>query len=216
MISFRKRNYAFFCLLAIFLLSESSAQSENGGGALSWNFFDITSASMLAIEGTSNVKDFTCECRKDFPEKPMRIQMSEDGRAIKFSNTYIKVPTTSLDCGGRGINRDMHKTLKAEDFPYIRIELKEAQVASEESGLYQLGKWTDLSAMAEITLAGVKKRLPMEVTAQRISSNLFQFKSSEHLTMTAFGIDPPRPLLGLIQVHDDIQINLDLYIQLEP
>ena len=50
------------------------------------------------------------------------------------------------------------------------------------------------------------------IQAKKIDGLQFRFKSTKSLKMTDYGMAPPRPMLGLIKVKDQIVLDLDLTV----
>ncbi|RMG70980.1 MAG: YceI family protein [Bacteroidetes bacterium] len=169
----------------------------------------ISPKSQLYLEGTSNVKDFTC--RNTLAFRPSQVAMGQvSGNCITL-NTRLQLPIRALDCGNYGINRDMQATLQAKDYPYIDIQLLNV------TGETQLGEtsqqeWHALRAQVVVSIAGKSQTMEVPVRARQATADTYRFTGSCPLQMTTFGIDPPSALLGLVQVSDDIQIYFDLIV----
>jgi len=90
--------------------------------------FDILHGSKLYLEGSSNVNTFTCDCETLDDLAPLRLGMEVDHQQNQamFESARLKIKAESLDCGHKGINRDMYESLKSDQHPYISIELEDA------------------------------------------------------------------------------------------
>jgi polyisoprenoid-binding protein YceI len=170
----------------------------------------IEPGSRLTIDGSSNVNKFSCACNEQFPHNTLRFEVQDGGRLARFSNANLHIRTKSLDCGNNQMNKDMYQTLRANEFPNIRIELTRAQL--QEANLVAGNDWTALKANSTITIAGVSKTVSFDVKARRLGPDRLRFMASREVLMTDFNIDPPKAMLGLIKVNDAIRINLDLTI----
>lgn len=167
-------------------------------------FFQIEPDSKLYIKGTSNVTDFTCKCEELFPRLQMTI-IPKNAKAV-FEKTTLSIGTKKLDCGNKAMNKDMYETLKADDFPIIQIALLETEARN-------LGEdWVNLPVSVHITIAGVTRQEKFLVQAKKTEELQYRFKGSKTLKMTDYGMTPPRPMLGLIKVKDEIVLDLDLNI----
>jgi hypothetical protein len=186
--------------------------------APSLSFFSIQTAfliendSELYLNGSSNVNKFTCHCEQDFQRQPFEAGIYDQGRKLRFNSTFLNIQSEKLDCQNRRMNNDMHKTLKAKEHPFIKIQLLEAYPKNRQSisGLYD---WTPFQAKAIITIADVKKQVALDVQGRRVDNNRFQFVSAKALYMSDFQLNPPSPLMGLIKVNDKIEINFDLIVR---
>lgn len=173
--------------------------------------FQIISGSQLYLKGTSNVTPFTCYCQQAFPQQQFTMTLRPQSNTAVFQDTRLQLQTKKLDCGNRGMNRDMHHTLKADAYPHISIRLQEVQFRSGNKG----GLGT-LTAKATLTVTGQSRTVHMQVKAEESAQNIYRFVSALSMKMTDFGITPPTALMGLVKVDDKIDIHLDLLVQVEP
>lgn len=176
--------------------------------------FVIESDSELSIRGSSNVNQFSCLCLCIEKNRSHRVnfQPLSGKAAFEFSHTSLQLATADLDCGHKGINKDLYQTLQADQHPNITIELLKA--APAKGVLVSNDGWMPIQATTAITIAGVRKVVPMTIRARQLSDNEFHFVGSKDLLMTDFNIEPPKALFGLIKVDNTITINLDLSIRL--
>lgn len=175
--------------------------------------FVIEDASELNLRGSSNVNTFTCLCLCYEKNRSHSLQLRSNpgSRTVEFDRTGLRLTTHDLDCGHKGINTDLYRTLKADKYPSITIELLRAQETG--ASLTETKGWVNVKAMTAITIAGVRREVPMEIRAQHMGSSQFRFVGSRDILMSDFRLDPPKPMMGLIKVRDNITINLDLTIR---
>lgn len=171
--------------------------------------FQLAEDSRLYIKGTSNVTDFTCHCLESFPKATAKI--TENGSRIQFAKTALQIRTKKLDCGNKPMNNDMYNTLKANDYPHIQMTLIETRRPAG-SFLQTKNSWTALDATLEITIAGVTRKELVPVQGRKTDADAYHFKGTKTLLMTNYGLKPPRALMGLIKVSDEIIIELDLRV----
>ncbi|MCB0606663.1 MAG: YceI family protein [Lewinellaceae bacterium] len=178
--------------------------------------YRILDESKLFLEGTSNVNEFKCSCKEDFPVATFTFENSESNlTSVRFSDTRLTLKTRSLECGNRMMNKDLQKALKAETFPNIVIQLSEANLRANTFFPDQvLAGWTPMTAQTYISIAGQTRKVRLDINVQKTGHDKYRFTASKELHMTDFGIDPPTALLGLVKVNDRITINLDLTVAL--
>lgn len=176
--------------------------------------YQIEQGSKLYVKGTSNVTDFTCQCLESFPKSQLQIIATNDDGKVRFSKTALQIRTKKLDCGNKPMNNDMYETLKADDHPYIEMELIEARHVGGKS-IEKTESWVPMEAIANITIAGVTRKETLAVKGMKLDTLQYRFKSSKSLLMTDYGIKPPRALLGLIKVDNEISIELDLLVTIQ-
>ncbi|MDX1940240.1 MAG: YceI family protein [Saprospiraceae bacterium] len=177
-------------------------------------YFQIEQGSKLQIKGTSNVTDFTCQCLESFPKSQAQITVTEDGTKAKFSKTTLQIRTKKLDCGNKPMNNDMFNTLKAEEYPYVQIELLETRLTPGKS-LAKTDIWMPIEASVNFTIAGVTRKETLTIQGKKLDELEYRFKSSKTLLFTDYGIKPPRALMGLVKVANEITIELDLTVTIQ-
>ncbi|HET8963084.1 MAG TPA: hypothetical protein VFM99_04260, partial [Chitinophagales bacterium] len=84
--------------------------------------FYLSDESNFQVDGNTNVVGFSCKSNQYYIRVQIPITRTET--QILFEKNTLKAKTKALDCGGSGINSDMYKTLKADTYPTINIELK--------------------------------------------------------------------------------------------
>lgn len=172
--------------------------------------FYIDAGSSLSIVGSSNVNKFKCNCSEQFSKGSIQFEQMDGGKTLRFSHAGLHIRSKSLDCGNQQMNKDMYKTLRADQYPGIRIELTRAQL--QETELLVGDDWTPLKASSQLTIAGVTKSVWFEVKAKRIAPDRIRLTTSKEVLMTDFGMEPPTAMLGLVKVNNTIRINMDLIV----
>jgi hypothetical protein len=174
--------------------------------------FSLEDNSRWYIAGTSNVNKFTCSC-EDRPPK-QTIELEYNGGYTRFKKANLSLRTKFFDCQNRKIDADMQKALKAEDYPYIYVNLLDTW----HDPKYSNGKyndWFDIQAKVGLTITNVTKETAISAKAKVLGPNRFQLKGEKALQMSAFGIAPPEALFGMIKVNDWINFHFDLTVQIE-
>jgi hypothetical protein len=121
----------------------------------------------------------------------------------------MRITTSELDCGKNAINKDLLKTLKADEYPNITLELCSLTFIE---GAHD-DEWQKVKAETFLTIAGTTRTMNMMVKAKQSGENKFKVKTSEELKLTDFGIEPPTALLGLVKVKDEMILHLDLEVK---
>ena len=177
------------------------SQAQNGKVQLS-------DTSKLSINGKSNVNDFRCQSEHELQKDSLDFQYHVMGDTVNVDGVSLFLEVSQFDCGKRAINRDFRSTLKYKEHPFIRITLNELHLENAESIIPK-------SAMVTITIADVERNYEVPLTAFSSMEDQVLVGGHKTLYMTDFGLDPPSPLFGLIQVSDELDIVFDLVILLE-
>lgn len=168
-------------------------------------------SSELYIKGSSNVNQFTCHCKQELYPIQLDVSFNPDDQLARFAGARLDLTTRTLDCGNRGMNRDMYKTLQAETHPEISIQLRAVRQLEGYSPIL-CDEWVPLLASAYLTIAGERRIVHLDVQGRQEPGGHYRFLSELSINMTDFGIDPPTAMLGLVQVDNEIIIHLDLYV----
>ena len=185
---------------------------------LSWGFvpfvppallglkYTIEKESSLSIRGTTNINSFECFSKQTFKEQSVRMEIDGGSQRVVFKNAQLMLRVDGLDCDNSKMNEDLCEALDYEDFPFIVIELHEANL---KKGLASDG-WSEIIVRASLSVAGKTRRVYIKAKGQQTSPDRFRFVAEYWLKMTDYGVEPPTALLGLIQVRDDIAIDFDV------
>lgn len=193
--------------ILLFIAGVSWSQETTKGDFL------ILPGSKLSILGKSNVNNFTCVCRENFIAQPYLVNMPLAGNAITFTQTFIKLPVALFDCGNKMMNKDFYNALKGEKHPNIKILLEYISFV-KKSDTTPPTKTGDARVM--IYLAGVTRTVQMPVYIRQTALHTWHIKSAKPLRMTDFHIVPPRAMMGMIRTENEITIQLDLFIEIQP
>lgn len=191
-----------FCLILLY-----TTQAHTPANVIEYTYY-VDEGSKLFIEGTSNINSFECACKSNFPKSVVRFQNTEDAKGIRFIGTTFKIKSQSLDCDNSRMNSDLQEALKAEEFPEIKIDFKDANFPA--GGLNNADAWVAIKVNATMTITNVTRDVVLSVRAKKIASNKFRFTCVEEIKLTDYNIEPPTAMLGLIKVRNNIKINFDL------
>ena len=180
----------------VFLLT-IQAWSQNG---LVTKAIEILPDSELSISGDTNINKFRCEFNTFYLEQHREVIYSQKGNTLSFKNAILTLKNEGFDCGNRAINKDFHSLLNTSEYPKITLELMELIFTKENNG----------HACVKITIAGRQKTyvVPVDITLATTSRFIGKMK----LNIGDFGLQPPKKMLGLIVIKEEIDINFDLAV----
>jgi hypothetical protein len=113
------------------------------------------------------------------------------------------------------MDRDLQKALKAEQYPYIGIELRQFSMYPGDIPLSGSGEGLPSLAKVNITIAGVTRSYEIQVRTTRDAHLQFRFAGKKTMNMTDFNISPPVALFGMIKVDDPITFHFNLLVHAE-
>lgn len=173
----------------------------------SFGFLSITKTkvkilpkSQITICGKSNVNSFQCKYNSNFLENEILVTSIKNGdNKISINNAKIAIKCIGFDCGNRMITNDLKATLKADVYEKINIELKELDL-----------KNNSFLAIINIEIAGKNKEFEIPVTFNENTNNV---KGNLKLNIKDFDLKSRKKLFGFIEVNDNVEINLNLFLQ---
>jgi hypothetical protein len=173
--------------------------------------YTILPESVLVLDGTSNVRSFSCECAEYTKRGDLAI-LEKSTTTMSLHGAELQLRVRSFDCGHKGINKDMAEALGAEQHPYIQIALREADLAN---GLQMINAKQPLPMRVKtaITIAGATRHIELDVVMTQTGTDTYRLVSKKTVCMSDFGVEPPTPFFGLIVVHDAISIRFDLVVR---
>lgn len=172
--------------------------------------FRLLPESNFQVNGSTNVIDFFCASEQGFTS--LTIPVTQTETQIQFGHNSLKARTRSLDCGGSGINKDMYKCLKADSYPNIIIELQKITLQHK----LQNSNWITGTVKMNLTIAGTKRSESFPIQIMMLPGDTYKLKGKHTIYLTNYYIDPPKAMLGLITVNNEIELVFDLVVMMQP
>jgi hypothetical protein len=163
----------------------------------------VVPGSQVLISGTSNVNKFTCSYEVPGLEVPVHMVYRESLDEIHFKNANLQLESDCFDCGGKAINKDFKELLQTEKHPWIKLRLIYVDPPSPELKKVGVGM--------EITIAGISRTYVTELDSDQ-RGDIF-VEGTLALKLTDFGLEPPKKVLGLIKVDDEVLVDLKLRLR---
>ncbi|MCY7409926.1 MAG: hypothetical protein LH473_06610 [Chitinophagales bacterium] len=172
--------------------------------------YSILKGSKVSVVGSTNINEFSCFSEETYSKKTAALINNDDQQTIYFKNAILNVSVKSLDCSNVVMNANLCRTLNAEKFPYITIELN--NVKATDGKELKLSEWQHLQADVIITLAGTERRNKIFFSGKETQSGKYQFVGDHTLSLNDYHIESPTALFGIIKVKDNIKVKVDLLI----
>lgn len=160
----------------------------------------------VSLEGTSNIHAFTASTTTvrltalEIAGAPEGDWLERALQADGLTAFEVVIPVASLSSPKDGIDKNMHKALKAQEHPEITFRLRRLEPAD---GAFR--------ATGGLTIAGVEKEVTLDLQVERKGSGLL-VKGATDLLMTDFGVTPPRAMLGMLKTNPKVRIHIDVQI----
>jgi len=188
------------------LANLGSAQEKAGSLRL-----PVRADSRLWLEGTSNVKNWTCKATQ--MEALIAIDaVSADSRdnitvSKSLRGVDVIVPVRMLKCGDRHMEANMYTALKAPDLPamsYIVADFELTPTLTDD-GL-------TVEATGKMSIAGMERPVSMTVKTERLPDGTRRARGTVPIRMSDFGIAPPRPWFGMLRTGDKVMVQFEIFV----
>lgn len=159
-------------------------------------------SSRVSIAGTSNVHDYSAASTA---VRLVHVELAAPcatwGDVLKagaLKSFELAVPAASLQSKEEGLDKNMHKALKAAQHPDITLRVTALEPAAGVAGAYR--------AAAALTVAGVEKPVALEFTTE-LQGGALVVKGSLPVLMPDHGIAPPKAMLGMLKTHPKVVVS---------
>jgi hypothetical protein len=162
---------------------------------------------LLTLRGTSNLRAFSCMTTNMVAVATMNRQTA-DARSPDSTTVqvFVTIPIKSLVCKPNGINADLSRSLRGDQFPSITYRLGSYDLLAAEAP----SDSTIARTIGTLSVAGKDKIVPMIVSGRRTGDGGVAATGSLAVNMTDFDVAPPTLFLGLIHVRNAITIQFNL------
>jgi polyisoprenoid-binding protein YceI len=122
----------------------------------------------------------------------------------EISAMNVTIPVKALKSDKDGLDRKMHGAMKTDDFPSVTFLLKQSDVP-EKLPEGMSGKVRMLTG--DLTILSTTKSVTLAVTLNNDQAGNLVLMGSKDLTMTDFGVAPPKALLGTVKAKPEITVD---------
>jgi len=179
---------------------------------------EIETGGQIWIEGSASVVDYTCEAEELSGNGNIENieQPQENVRGHGAVSILVQIPVKSLECGKRGMNKDMYSALKAEQFKTINYRLLRADLSKELPNITdEEGEWMNIKTLGILEIAGVSDTTEVVVKGKVLGDDRFRVKGNKQISMHTFDVKPPTAMLGLIKASSDLTVHFDVTVKLK-
>ncbi len=192
------------CLLTLASFTHSPAHAPEAwfNDTFRWA---VQSSSSLSIKGSSNVNTFGCSSTGNFKSETVHGQVLKN-QSVELKGA-VTIDINSFDCNNRMLTSDLRKTLKASEFPNMRIHFINLERVPLTHDDYDY-----VGGDVYIELAGEKKRFYLRYALTRTADGL-TLSGSRAFSFSDFNLSPPQKVGGMIRVKDDFDVSFKLVIR---
>lgn len=159
----------------------------------------------VLIEGETNINNFNFSFNNSkiniIPVKEKSINSSSDKDIVEFF-----IPVRAFRGSNYLMESDFQELLNAQDYPMVKVGIERNKLNDiiSESGNLELSFY--------LTIAGVTKLINGNYLINLCGENEIILQGSTQVKLTDFSINPPKKMLGVLQVKDLISIKFDIII----
>ena len=159
--------------------------------------FHVVTGKSVIIDGVTSFGRFACD-----------YQTHNEVDTIHFESPVLRtspvldinLPVDEFGCGNKMLNRDFNKTLQADDYPYIHVLVER---------FFKEGE----SYFSSLRLKLVGKELYIEKLPFIMDDEKNALNAEFDLNLKYFDLQPPKKFLGLLKVHEELNIKLSLKVE---
>jgi hypothetical protein len=164
----------------------------------------IEKNSSMSIEGSSNINAFTCDITEYLNQDTLLYSRDDKSKKLMFLNSVLNIEINRFDCHQKYITADFRKILQSDKTPCLKVKF----ISLDELAIGGIVK-----GVVEIEIAGQKKRMEINYSVQQYGNSQLQLLGSKLMQFSDFNLTPPRKLLGLIHINEDIKVNFHLHFR---
>ncbi|MBC7654405.1 MAG: YceI family protein [Oligoflexus sp.] len=167
----------------------------------------VNKSGSLIVNGSTSVNQFDCIVTNYCKPDTIVFVANHSNNFIKLSGDIL-IPIQSFDCHNKMMTAELRKTLKAKEFPYLKIHF------------ISLDKYPSLNSQKEhikgvviIELAKVRKKFDINFDFYKDANQNIHMLGSRDVNFSDFNITPPTKLGGMIKTKD--KLGIEFHLQLE-
>ncbi len=190
-------------ILVILLPLLMAAAVNPGAQTVRWA---VQANSNLQVQGSSNVNRFTCSINSIGACDTLNANGTAGGPVALRG--CIKMNVMSFDCHNGLIQKDLRKTLKAEEYPKMTIRFLSLK---KMPGLTRQPE--TISGWVEVELAGAKKVMEINYGFQTNAAGHILLNGARKFCFSDFSLEPPRKMAGLVKIRDEFDVQFQLVLK---
>ncbi len=178
-------------------------------GKPAFNKYVLAPGYSVEIDGTSNLHDWNEKV--EIVKGEAQIQWYKDKSFdIHALNILMQVRSIKSDKGSV-MDNNTYKALKADKHPEIIFTL-----LNPVTNIRSISQQKTVSIKGNLTIAGVKKPVTLEVKVFMKDQNKLAFEGTYKLKMTDYNVDPPGAFFGTLKTGNDIVLSFKTNFILSP
>ncbi len=166
----------------------------------------VMKGSGVRVDGSTNINNFTCEIANySIPDTISCFAINNTSVGMKG---ILNIEINNFNCHNPVMTNDLKKTLKAKDFPLLKIRFISLNKIPNIANSIEL-----LTGLVEIELAGIKKVFDIKYNISSDKNKIIRMQGTRTIRFTDFNLVAPRKLGGMIQTKNELEVMFYLNLQ---
>ena len=168
----------------------------------------LQTASRLWVEGTSNVRGFSCTAKgidAEIPAQAGAVSALIAGEKA-VDGVVVRIPAGQIDCGNGTMNDHMYKAIKAKANPTIELRVTSYEMKRGGDGITGTLDGT-------LTIGGTTRQVTIPAIGKSTEAGTLQVTGTYPVKMTEYGLKPPTLMLGTMKVDELVRVNFNLLLK---
>ena len=163
----------------------------------------------VKVNGSTNVNKFSCSIN-GYPNADTLLLNNITALPVAMYGR-LSLSVNSFDCQSAMMTSDLRKTLKAKEFPMLRISFVslDKYPALQPNPEY-------IKGIVNIELAGVAKRVEVNYKVSADKQQTIHLVGTQSIHFSDFNLIPPRKLGGMIKANDQLDVEFSINFHLIP
>lgn len=153
--------------------------------------------STISIDGTSTLHEWTMTSKEGVYDAV--FETNSQGIPVRLTSLVVSLPAESLKSGKSAMDKNAYNALKTDVHKQITFQL----VSSKIEGKI-------IQCAGKLKIAGTTKTVDLEAVYEILPTGALQFKGSEKIVMTDYGVEPPSFMFGSVTTGDEITVSFDV------
>ncbi|HJW16705.1 MAG TPA: hypothetical protein VJ499_06285, partial [Flavisolibacter sp.] len=170
----------------------------------------IEKSSTITVTGKSNVNEFNCQVPGYYQTDTIFVSQLSSSKDVRLSGE-LEVDVFKFDCHSKMITKDLRKTLKADQYPKLKIRFLTLERLPDTQFTAQC-----IKGMVEVELAGERKVLQIPYVFVNNGTSGYLLNGTKVFNFSDFKLTPPKKLAGIVQVKDEFLVDFKLKVNIVP
>jgi polyisoprenoid-binding protein YceI len=159
----------------------------------------------MKLSGTSTLHNWKMDATTFSGDADFNFKSA--GQLSALNSLTFALAVADLKSGESGLDKNAYKALDTKDHKDITYKLISAIVTPQGDGKYLI------KATGYLTIAGVTRKVTMDVYATVNTDKSITCTGSKKLNMTDYAVKPPKFMLGAMKTGDAITLDFRLVYQ---